>query len=93
MSFVSAFVIVLQNLSEVFQNALVSTLDGGRVSLFGDSPSTQQHTFQSQAIRELGDAMPALEPLDSWIEHRTDFHRVSSVSLAGRDVCFTFDPA
>lgn len=29
---------------------------------------------------------PALEP---WIEHRTKFHRVSSVSLAGRDVCFT----
>jgi hypothetical protein len=59
----SPFVIVLQNLSEDFQNALVSTRDGGRVSLFGGSQSIQQHTPQSQLIRELG-AMPALEPLD-----------------------------
>lgn len=75
--------IVLQNLSEVFQNDLAAPRDGV-VSAY---PAILKHTHSNHnSSGELGDGIPALEPLDKMDRTADEF---SSVSPAGRDVCFT----
>lgn len=80
------YMIVLQNLSEDFQNALSVHSGWGRVSPFGGS---QAHSNTYSNHNSSGNLAMDARLSNPWIEHRTNFYRISSVSLTGRDVCFT----
>lgn len=80
------YMIVLQNLSEDFQNALSVHSGWGRVSPFGGS---QAHSNTYSNHNSSGNLAMDARLSNPWIEHRTNFYRISSVSLTGKDVCFT----